>query len=416
MIQTPEPNPWTGDVPVVVRWRGDAPPLLGVPRATFRVMVDGEGQPVGAMLDPASGRAIEPPVPLEGDPLRAMDQLLAAFRGRGGGWMGLISYDLGAVIEPAARWRQRETLVPLIELHRLDSWAEVSWPEVRSWRDSGEPRLVLEAGERQRYVEGVRRVIEYIRAGDVFQANLAHVLRGRVLGSAREAFLAVARQAGPVHGGYVELARTPGVPRAAASWSPELFLRIDGDRIRTEPMKGTRPGSGSALELEGSAKDQAELNMIVDLMRNDLGRVCRLGSIAVDERREIRRHAGASGGVWQATRGVSGVLRAGVTLGDVLRATFPPGSVTGAPKIRAMQIIDELEGQARGAYCGSIAWIPDQGPIELSVTIRTATIWDDGRLEYPVGAGIVADSDPEAEWAETLAKAGILGTLGAQPT
>jgi para-aminobenzoate synthetase component 1 len=179
-------------------------------------------------------------------------------------------------------------------------------------------------------------------------------------------------------------------------------------------MKGTRPAGGDEAELASAEKDRAELNMIVDLMRNDLGRVCRFGSVRVEEPRAIERH----GPVLQATATVSGRVRGGLDLADVLGAGFPPGSVTGTPKIRAMQIIGELEGGPRGPYCGCIGLIDRGGRARLNVAIRTALltevgtgVWD---LEFPVGAGIVADSDPEAEWRETLDKAGVLtGVAGA---
>jgi len=188
----------------------------------------------------------------------------------------------------------------------------------------------------------------------------------------------------------------------------------------TRPMKGTRPAGGDPAELERSVKDRAELNMIIDLMRNDLGRVCRAGSVRVERAREIERHGGERG-VWQATATVSGELRDGIGLARVLGAAFPAGSVTGAPKIRAMQIIDELEPVRRGPYCGSIGWIGNDGAAELSVAIRTALVSGapgdgpgevrEGVLDYSVGAGIVADSDPSAEWRETMDKAGVMRAI-----
>jgi para-aminobenzoate synthetase component 1 len=222
--------------------------------------------------------------------------------------------------------------------------------------------------------------------------------------------------------------------------SPELFLEFDAAtrRVTTRPMKGTRPGNADPAELEASPKDRAELNMIIDLMRNDLGRVCRFGSVRVESVRTIEGHGQSSPphlltcspaheppsrnrspALWQATGTVTGELHEGLDACDLLGAAFPPGSVTGAPKIRAMQIIDELEPVARGPYCGCIGWIGDDGSAAFSVAIRTALItgtagdrspdWiEDGVLDYSVGAGIVADSDPESEWRETLDKAGVL--------
>jgi para-aminobenzoate synthetase component 1 len=165
--------------------------------------------------------------------------------------------------------------------------------------------------------------------------------------------------------------------------------------------------------------------MIVDLMRNDLGRVCDFGSVRVETPRQIETHGGPRRGVLQATAAVSGTLRPGLTIADVLATAFPGGSVTGAPKIRAMQIIDELEPIQRGPYCGCFGWIGDDGAAAFNILIRTALLTGtpagpatapastlaDGTLDYSIGAGIVADSDPEAEWEETLAKAGILRGL-----
>ncbi|MEM7623237.1 MAG: chorismate-binding protein, partial [Planctomycetota bacterium] len=195
------------------------------------------------------------------------------------------------------------------------------------------------------------------------------------------------------------------------SASPELFLDWDHQtgRVVTRPMKGTRPLGSPPNELHQNPKDQAELAMIVDLMRNDLGRIAETGSVRVDEPRAIERHAG---GQLQATATVSATLRHGTTRDQLIAATFPPGSVTGAPKIRALQILDELEREPRGVFCGAIGVTdPTRKRTTLAVAIRTATLmpscdepdaWD---MDLPVGAGIVADSDPEAEWDETLVKA-----------
>lgn len=252
------------------------------------------------------------------------------------------------------------------------------------------------------YEHAVARTVELIRAGDIFQANIAHALEARFEGSSRELFARLIEAAAPWYGAYLE---SPS--ETVVSISPELFLEADfvSGRVTTRPIKGTRP-AGSAASLAASGKDQAELVMIVDLMRNDLGRVCEFGSIRVEEPRDIEPHAGVVHGV--AT--VSGRLRAGVSPGDLVRAAFPPGSVTGAPKIRAMQVIDELETFERGVYCGSIGMLSDCGRAAWSVAIRTATIAG-GVLRYPVGAGIVEESDPAAEWEETLHKAGAFAAV-----
>jgi anthranilate/para-aminobenzoate synthase component I len=190
------------------------------------------------------------------------------------------------------------------------------------------------------------------------------------------------------------------------SQSPELFFRIeplaDGRRrIVNRPIKGTRANlPGMQEELRDSAKDQAELAMIVDLQRNDLGRICEIGSVKVTQPRVIEIHPTVLHGV--AT--IEGILRQDVELVDILRAMFPCGSITGCPKIRAMEVIEELEPVRRGPYCGAIGWIAADGAMEFSVAIRTIVL-KDGLAYVPVGGGIVADSDPAAEYEETLVKA-----------
>ena len=189
--------------------------------------------------------------------------------------------------------------------------------------------------------------------------------------------------------------------------SPELFLRVSPDRetgrrhVVTRPIKGTRPhAAGMEHELRDSKKDQAELNMIVDLERNDLGRICQIGSVRVTNPRQIESHPTVYHGV--AT--IEGTLRDDISFVDLLRATFPGGSITGAPKIRAMQIIEELEPTRRGPYCGAIGFVGNDGHIEFNIAIRTM-IATAGQVHIPVGAGIVADSQPAAEYEETLVKA-----------
>lgn len=265
------------------------------------------------------------------------------------------------------------------------------------------------------YAARAARAVEYIRAGDVYQVNLAHELSGPFHGSARGFFREWVEQSGAWYGAYMEWDQAER-RRAVVSASPELFLAFDpaSRHLVTRPMKGTRPAGHAAGELEAAEKDRAELTMIVDLMRNDLGRVCDLGSVRVERSRAIERHDGL--GVLQATATVAGTVSTGRTWWDVISATFPGGSVTGAPKVRAMQIIGELEGKPRGAYCGCVGFLSDSGAFQFNIAIRTAMIDGlpcagtldgvaDGTISYSVGAGIVADSDPAAEWRETMDKA-----------
>jgi para-aminobenzoate synthetase component I len=271
---------------------------------------------------------------------------------------------------------------------------------------------------RDRFVRQVEAAQQHIQAGDIYQVNLAHILEGRFTGSARSFFSAVLASAQPRYSAYLEFDGG-----AIVSGSPELFLEIQpAGRIVTRPMKGTRPAHRQA-ELDASDKERAELTMIVDLLRNDLGRVCSPGSVKVESLRGIERHGCGTGELAQAVATVSGQLE-GASLAQVLRAVLPAGSVTGAPKLRAIQILANLEPERRGAYCGVIGYIGDDGRLGLSVAIRTAVIGGVVRLgevegqatlRYGVGAGIVADSRPDEEWAETVAKAGWLLGLSAQP-
>ncbi|TVQ61203.1 MAG: anthranilate synthase component I family protein [Phycisphaerales bacterium] len=364
-----------------------------------------------------------------------------------GGWIGALHYELGRCFEPTAHAGGRSNAdaspahtpslgrlvrVDAAYIHDAldDSWSAVGAPGRPDAIDALPP-IDLDHTARggwtttdlrsdwtpERYQQRVRAVIEYIRAGDVFQANIAHRMRARVRGDLRAIALRLLDEASPTFGAVLENVAADGLSETIVSLSPELFLEAHLARgtIRTRPIKGTRPASVGAEALRSSEKDGAELAMIVDLMRNDLGRICAPGRVRVDEARTIERHARD---VLHAVATVSGDLRAGATLLDVLRATFPPGSVTGAPKVRAMQIIDELEGAPRGVYCGAVGFMSDCGATRWSVAIRTATITGrsldadhrafEGEIVYPVGAGIVSDSDPDSEWEETLTKAGAV--------
>jgi para-aminobenzoate synthetase component 1 len=250
----------------------------------------------------------------------------------------------------------------------------------------------------------VSRVIQYIRAGDVFQVNLSQRFTTDLLSPAAAIYSRLLAHAPARYGGMLDFG-----DHALICNSPELFLRIRsnsaGERtVVTRPIKGTRPlQPGMEAELRNSIKDQAELNMIVDLERNDLGRVCEIGTVKVVEPRVIERHPT----VYHGAATVQGIVRPGVSLVDLLRATFPGGSVTGAPKIRAMEIIEELEPVRRGPYCGAIGYLASDGTIEFNVAIRTMIV-KDTRIHIPVGGGIVADSDPAAEYDETLVKAAAM--------
>jgi para-aminobenzoate synthetase / 4-amino-4-deoxychorismate lyase len=256
------------------------------------------------------------------------------------------------------------------------------------------------------HAEAVSAGIERIRAGEVFQANLCTRLAGRLEGSALDAWLALMERAPAAYGA---LRGWPGGTLLSAS--PELFLRRTGRDVTTVPMKGTRPrgegGDAGAAELAAAPKDAAEHVMIVDLMRNDLGRVCEYGSI-----RPGRPRVEGHPGVWQLVTTVEGRLREGVGDAHLLRATFPPGSVTGAPKVQALKVIAAEEATARGAYCGAIGYASPVAGLELSVAIRTLEASGE-RIELGVGGAVVADSRPAGEVQECLDKAApLVSALG----
>jgi len=267
---------------------------------------------------------------------------------------------------------------------------------------AGERGTITTAVDAESYTAAVARAQAYIAAGDVYQVNLSQRFEARSPLSPLDVYGRL-RAIQPVpFGGYVDL----GGERLLSN-SPELFLRRRGARVVTCPIKGTRPRGATpavdrahAAALLADPKERAEHVMIVDLERNDLGRVCRTGSIAVERLADCV----AFGTVHHLVSTVSGRLAAGTTTADLLRAAFPSGSITGAPKIRAMEIIDELERGPRGFYTGAIGWIDAGGDCDLNVAIRTA-VARAGSLTYHAGGGIVADSHPERERAEVYLKA-----------
>ena len=273
------------------------------------------------------------------------------------------------------------------------------------------PPVRLTTGtSREAYEDAVRRALAYIGAGDVYQVNLARRVQIGGVGAPLATYASL-RRANPAP--YSALLRWDD--RAIASVSPELFLQLRGDEVLTRPIKGTRPRTGDVERdkehrqaLLDSAKEAAELAMIVDLHRNDLGRVCRYGSVCVARARCIEAHPT----VFHTVADVVGRLRSECDAIDLLAACFPAGSISGVPKIRAIEIIDELEPVARGAYTGAVGVVALDGQMTMNVAIRTLQMRGAEATLY-VGGGIVADSDPAAEYAETLAKArGILRGLG----
>jgi para-aminobenzoate synthetase component I len=415
-------------------------------------------------------------VRVDGDPLAQVEALLEPFRSSPvadvppfqGGAAGYVGYDWGAALERVPRARSDDLAVPDLLLGLYD-WV-IAWdhqtgrawvistgmPEkgrAQGWRAASRLAFVRErladgrtggradglsrsslrsahppirpsapsypvpdvAGirsnfTREGYLDAVARVIEYIRAGDIFQANLSQRLEAPLVGTPL-ALYARLRQRNPApFAAFLDFGDL-----VVASSSPERFLRVQPDgRVETRPIKGTRPrGVGPehdaalALALTESAKDRAENVMIVDLLRNDLSRVCRPGTVRVPELFALEHYAT----VHHLVSTVVGDLASGHDAVDVLRAAFPGGSITGAPKVRAMQIIAELEPTARGVYCGAIGYLSTSGALDSSIVIRTYLVR--GRdVYFQVGGGIVADSDPEQEYRETLDKArGLIAAL-----
>ena len=250
---------------------------------------------------------------------------------------------------------------------------------------------------RAEYVQAVQTVQEAIAAGSVYQANVCRVLRAPLPDVDRADVAGLAMllaQGNPAP--YLTMVRAPEIDLAIASASPELFLRRTGSQLLTGPIKGTAPTLDQMQE-----KDRAENVMIVDLMRNDLARVCEPGSIDVPHLLEPQEHPG----LVHLVSTVGGDLRVGMGWPDILTATFPPGSVTGAPKIAALRIIKDIERAAREVYCGAIGWVDaDSGEGSLAVAIRTFWVRAD-HLHFGTGAGITWSSDPHAEWRETELKA-----------
>ena len=291
---------------------------------------------------------------------------------------------------------------PHIFLHGTGAWhhppeivtvpTQASFPEILF-----RPQIT-----RQTYSEMVSRAQDYIAAGDIYQVCLSHPFEAAFSGDAWPYYEALRHYSPSPFGGFLDLGGTQ-----IASASPECFLRMSGRRIMTRPIKGTRPRRAdvqldqrNASDLLTSAKEVAELIMITDLERSDLGRICEYGSVTVPELLKLESYEQ----VHHLVSTVTGTLRQSVSHPAALQACFPGGSISGAPKKRALEIITELETHPRGLYTGAIGYFGYNGESQFSIAIRTA-IFEQGRARFHVGAGIVADSVPANEWQETLDKA-----------
>jgi para-aminobenzoate synthetase component 1 len=342
------------------------------------------------------------------------DWVIAFDHGRGRAWVVSTGLPLvGALGRRRAADRLREVL------HLLDgSGKPREWPPatVPLPLEALAPSYPLEGAagvrsnfSREGYLETVARAVEYVHAGDCFQVNIAQRLLHPATIPPLELYAGLRDRNPAPFAAYCDLGDF-----ILCSASPERFVRAQEGTVETRPIKGTRPRGATpeedqcqTQELLSSAKDRAENVMIVDLLRNDLGRVCAYGSVRVEALCRLETYAT----VHHLVSVVGGRLRPGLGPIDLLRASFPGGSVTGAPKVRAMEIIAELEPTARGPYCGCLAWIGLDGAMDTNILIRTLTIGK-GWIQFPVGGGIVAESTPAGEHAETLHKAaGLLRAL-----
>lgn len=331
--------------------------------------------------------------------------------------IGYFGYDLARVVEQLPGGSRVGADVPDLWLGAYGAvarWRDGSHGEVvgrdRAWLETALTKGPREVGvppsfgplvaddDGDHHMARVERIRDYLAAGDVYQVNLArrHVARVKAPGDALALYQALVEVAPAPYGALIE---ADGV--TVVSGSPERFLASAGDRVETRPIKGTRPRTpGGAEELAAADKDGAEHLMIVDLERNDLGRIAETGSVRVDELGYVVELPA----LYHKVSRVSAKPRAGIGYGALLRATFPGGSITGAPKVRAMELIDELEPARRGPYCGAFGYFGANGAFDLAIAIRIGVLVGH-ELRVHVGGGIVTDSSPAAELAETELKA-----------
>jgi anthranilate synthase component 1 len=355
-----------------------------------------------------------------------------------GGWFILLGYEAARAIEPRVKLHRspfqlpdalavrcpaaiiydRHTQTSHLLSEREGAQLDAMHADLKTASVPTQPKRATltepaQEDEPQRFIVGVRAILEYLRAGDVFQVNLSRAWRATLRdGTGYADLYAALRASNPAP--FAGLARWKD--SAVLSSSPERLVQIEGNRVQTRPIAGTRPRAADPAEdrrqlekLLASLKERAEHIMLIDLERNDLGRVCESGSIEVSELMTTESYAH----VHHIVSNVTGRLRSDAGPGDVLRAVFPGGTITGCPKVRAMEIIAELEGVGRGPYTGAMGYLCRSGRLDMNILIRSV-VCENSVATFRAGAGIVADSDPQAELAETRAKArGLLLALGA---
>jgi len=334
---------------------------------------------------------------------------------RAGRWIALLlDYELGEWLlpeatrpAPAGPWTPprddgRPRLTALVFDHKID---EAPWDAPAADAPAASISLPAPRMTEPAYVRQIDAIRGLIRDGELYQVNFTQPLDVSFQGDPATLYRRIAARNPVAHAAYIQ-----DGDRTVLSFSPELFVRRDGPRLTTRPMKGTAPRHADPAEDErlgqellASDKNRAENLMIVDLLRNDLGRLAEPGSVKVDALFSLERYPT----VWTMTSTVSATAPH-ATLSDVLHALFPCGSITGAPKVAAMRRIRQMEAAPRGLYCGSIGWLAPDGDFSLNVAIRTLVLDQHGHGVYSVGGGIVYDSDPAGEWQECHWKARIL--------
>jgi para-aminobenzoate synthetase component 1 len=329
---------------------------------------------------------------------------------RGGYWVALLlEYELGEWLEPAlakpSNPNPRLTALVFEQAHEEQPWSLGA----ECTNDTQASILSVIPGiAKARYLERIAQIREWIAQGEVYQVNATFPLLVNTEGDPAQLYRQIATRHPVAHAAYIEDAG-----RTILSFSPELFLQRSGNTLMTRPMKGTAPRSADpetdrklGEALHASEKNRAENLMIVDLLRNDLGRLALPGTVRADPLFSLEKYPS----VWTMTSTVQAEIASETSLAEILKALFPCGSVTGAPKIAAMQRIQETEAEPRGIYCGSLGWLAPNGDFSLNVAIRTLVLDEDGQGRYHVGGGIVYDSNPEQEWDECHWKARILNT------
>ncbi len=339
---------------------------------------------------------------------RALAALDAA-RAQGNWIAGCIAYEAGLALEPRLlRLMPQDRPGPLLAFGVYAGPEDADPTLAQAAAQAGAVRLTAPEPviSRSAYDAAMARVLDWIGAGDCYQVNLTFPMQARLEAGTPLGLYGALRRTGAVgHGALVDL----GVGPIVVSRSPELFFQVtEAGQIITRPMKGTAPrhpdparDAEIAARLAVSEKDRAENLMIVDLLRNDISRIARVGTVRVPELYRMERYST----VHQMTSTIVGQLDGQPGLGGLMRALFPCGSVTGAPKIRAMEVIAEVEQAPRGVYCGAVGWMAPDGRADFSVAIRTLSVFPGGRVVMNVGGGVVIDSTAQGEWEEALWKA-----------